>query len=153
MSRRRRARGRSRHARALLAGLVGWVATGAGAGPADVVSARAVCEGERCRFAATIRHADTGWEHYADRFEVLDPDGERLVLRVLRHPHVDEQPFTRATGPVRVPRHVERVRVRAGDSEHGLGGAEVWIDLKRGPGSAPAPSEAEPAGAEPAQAD
>lgn len=107
------------------------------AGPADVVSARARCRGEVCDFQATVRHADTGWEHYADRFEVLTPDGEVLGTRVLRHPHVKEQPFTRALQGVRVPAGVERVRVRASDSVHGLGGAEVELELERD--AAPAP--------------
>ena len=28
--------------------------------------------------SATIRHGDTGWDHYADNFEVLGPDGTVL---------------------------------------------------------------------------
>ncbi|HBB56055.1 MAG TPA: hypothetical protein DCZ49_07705 [Hyphomonadaceae bacterium] len=50
------------------------------AGEADVIAARAdrVSDGVY-RISATIRHADTGWEHYADAFEVLGPDGKVLV--------------------------------------------------------------------------
>jgi hypothetical protein len=44
----------------------------------------------------TLTHPDTGWDHYADGWEVLDADGTRLGLRELLHPHVDEQPFTRS---------------------------------------------------------
>lgn len=44
----------------------------------------------------TLRHPDTGWDHYADGWEVLDAAGNRLGLRVLAHPHVHEQPFTRS---------------------------------------------------------
>lgn len=44
----------------------------------------------------TLTHPDTGWEHYADGWEVLNADGARLGLRELVHPHVDEQPFTRS---------------------------------------------------------
>jgi hypothetical protein len=50
---------------------------------------------------------------------------------VLRHPHVDEQPFTRALEDVRIPADVERVRVRAGDSKHGTGGEEVEVRVER----------------------
>ena len=44
----------------------------------------------------TLRHADTGWDHYANRWEVIGPDGRVLATRVLYHPHVNEQPFTRS---------------------------------------------------------
>ena len=103
----------------------------AGAGPADVLEATARCRGEHCDFEAQLRHADTGWEHYADRFEIVAPDGEILATRVLRHPHVEEQPFTRGLRGVFIPEAIRRVRVRAGDSLHGLGGREVEIELER----------------------
>ena len=44
----------------------------------------------------TLTHPDTGWDHYADGWEVVTGDGTSLGLRVLAHPHVDEQPFTRS---------------------------------------------------------
>jgi hypothetical protein len=100
------------------------------AGTADVVEARASCRAERCRFAVTVRHADTGWQHYANAFEVLGPDGEVLATRTLHHPHVDEQPFTR-TLDARIPLAIERVTLRARDSRHGLGGAERELVLER----------------------
>lgn len=81
------------------------------------------------RFEATLRHADTGRDHYADRWEVLAPHGRVLGTRVLHHPHVDEQPFTRSLSGVRVPPGVHRVRIRARDSAHGLGGAEYELAL------------------------
>ena len=105
-------------------------AAAAAAGEADVVAARATCDvGRVCRFDVTVRHADSGWEHYADRFEVLAPDGLLLATRVLRHPHVDEQPVTRELLGVQVPAGIDRVRIRAHDSQHGLGGAEVEIPI------------------------
>jgi hypothetical protein len=45
------------------------------------------------RFSVTVRHADEGWDHYADRWEVLTSDGTLLATRTLYHPHVNEQPF------------------------------------------------------------
>ena len=102
----------------------------AAAGEADVVSAEARCDAERtCLFSVTVRHADDGWEHYADRWEVRTPDGEVLASRVLRHPHVDEQPFTRTLPDVRIPAPVHEVVVRARDSEHGWGGREVVVEI------------------------
>jgi hypothetical protein len=100
------------------------------AGTADVVEVRASCRAERCRFAVTVRHADKGWEHYANAFEIVDADGKVLATRTLHHPHVDEQPFTR-TLDATIPLAVERVTVRARDSRHGLGGAEREIALVR----------------------
>lgn len=106
---------------------------GATAGTADVVAAKASCAKDVCTFTASVRHADTGWDHYADRFEIVAPDGEVIATRVLRHPHVQEQPVTRALEGVRVPKGIDRVRVRANDSRHGLGGAEVEVRIDRGP--------------------
>jgi hypothetical protein len=104
----------------------------ASAGEADVLSAEVQCNDERlCRFVVTLRHADEGWKHYADRWEVLSPEGELLATRVLRHPHVEEQPFTRALPGVKIPISVEKVRIRARDSVHGYGGEEIEIELPR----------------------
>ncbi len=81
------------------------------------------------RFDVTLRHADSGWDHYADAWEVLAPDGGLLAKRVLVHPHVNEQPFTRSLGGVKVPAGIDRVRIRAHDSVHGYGGREMEIAL------------------------
>jgi hypothetical protein len=126
--------------------LLGMATGVAGAGPADVVAARATCTAARvCRFDVTVRHADEGWEHYADRWEVLSPAGELLAVRVLQHPHVDEQPFTRSLEGVQIPAGVDRVRIRAHDSKHGLGGAEVTVALPR----LPAPERGRPGSSPP----
>ena len=102
----------------------------AGAGEADVLNVRATPMADgRYRFDVTLRHADEGWKHYADRWEVLAPDGTVLATRVLRHPHVEEQPFTRSLDGVAVPEGISRVRVRARDSVHGTGGGEVEAAL------------------------
>ena len=54
------------------------------AGEADVLEAEARPSGGGAwTVSATIKHADTGWEHYADSFEVLAPDGTLLGTRVL----------------------------------------------------------------------
>jgi hypothetical protein len=80
-------------------------------------------------FEVTVQHEDTGWEHYADRWEVLTLDGEVLATRVLAHPHVEEQPFTRSQSGIVIPEGVNEVRVRAHDLVHGYGGREVIVDL------------------------
>jgi len=102
------------------------------AGQADVVEATASQEsGGTWRFRVTVRHGDTGWDHYADRWDVVGPDGRILGTRVLLHPHEDEQPFTRALGGVVIPDDVSSVTLRAHDSVHGLGGAEAKVELER----------------------
>jgi hypothetical protein len=107
------------------------VGTPALAGPADVLSASADCTASVCSFAVTVRHGDEGWNHYADAWEILAPDGTVLATRVLRHPHVSEQPFTRKLDGVAVPAELESVRIRARDSVHGFGGAEVVVPLAK----------------------
>jgi len=100
------------------------------AGEADVIGVVAKCSDESvCSFAVTLKHDDKGWEHYADRWEVLAPDGEVLATRTLRHPHVDEQPFTRALHDVLLPAGLEAVRIRAHDRVHEYGGAEHELHL------------------------
>lgn len=99
------------------------------AGEADVLDAKAQRSGDQWRISATIRHADTGWDHYANGFEVVGPDGTVLGTRVLYHPHVEEQPFTRSH-TLSIPEGIAEVTVRALDSVHGAGGAEVVVPLR-----------------------
>jgi hypothetical protein len=106
------------------------MAASASAGEADVVAVEARPAGGDWRFDVTLRHADEGWDHYADKWDIVAPDGSVLGTRVLFHPHVDEQPFTRSHG-VRVPKDVDTVTVRAHDKIHGYGGAEMTVELKR----------------------
>ena len=112
------------------------------AGEADAVAVKVRCRGAVCSFAVTVRHDDSGWKHYADRWEVLDMDGNELATRVLRHPHVDEQPFTRKLDRVKIPEGVTRVRIRAHDLVHGYGGEEVEADIPQ-KGKAKPTAEAE----------
>ncbi len=80
-------------------------------------------------FSVTLKHADTGWDHYADKWDVLAPDGTVLGTRVLLHPHRDEQPFTRSLSGVRVPKGVRRVGIRAHDKVHGYAERTLMVDL------------------------
>lgn len=110
------------------AAVMAFVGPSAIAGEADVVNAVVSRTGEGVfSFAVTVRHDDTGWDHYADRWEVVAPDGAVLGTRVLLHPHVNEQPFTRSQSGIRIPADIETVSVRAHDSVHGLGGAEQTV--------------------------
>jgi len=113
------------------AGLVG-TSVPAWAGKADVTAVKVEHGADgRYTFHVTIEHADEGWDHYADRFEIVGPDGTVLGTRVLLHPHVDEQPFTRSLEEVDIPADVHSVTVRAHDSKHGSGGREMTVELPK----------------------
>jgi hypothetical protein len=101
------------------------------AGKADVVAANASKSGETSPVSAPVRHADEGWKHYANSFQILAMDGKVLGTRVLAHPHVNEQPFTRSLGGVKIPAGTIKIRVRAGDLVHGYGGKEVVLELSK----------------------
>lgn len=103
------------------------------AGESDVTAVDVRSDGGgKYSFSVTLRHADEGWDHYANRWEVLSMDGEILATRTLFHPHVNEQPFTRSLGGVAVPAGATSVRIRSHDSVHEYGGVEFVVDLKTG---------------------
>ena len=119
----------------LAAGLLWWGTGFSGpesaiAGMADVVDVRADRQPDGSySFSVSVRHDDTGWDHYADAWEIVGPDGTVLATRVLLHPHVNEQPFTRSLGGVTIPDGVRAVIVRAHDKVHGYGGITVEVEL------------------------
>lgn len=119
--------------RGLLLSAALLLATSAQAGEADVLDVTVRKDGDGSySFDVTVRHADTGWKHYVDRWQVLSPDGKTVLgTRVLLHPHEDEQPFTRSLSGVRVPAKFGEVLVRAHDSVHAFGGKVRRVTLPR----------------------
>lgn len=102
------------------------------AGGADVVGVEAVRDNAgKWRFNVSVAHADEGWDHYADKWDVVAPDGTVLGTRVLHHPHENEQPFTRSLSGVVIPETIDEVTVRAHDSQHGYEGKPMRVKLKR----------------------
>ena len=99
------------------------------ADPAEIVAAEAQDSGGAWRFSVTIRHGDTGWDDYADGWRVLDMDGNELGMRVLFHPHVDEQPFTRSLSGVRIPDGTTQVQIQARDLPAGWNASSVIFQL------------------------
>ncbi len=77
----------------------------------------------------TLRHADTGWEHYADAWRVVAGDAEVLGARTLYHPHVNEQPFTRSLGGVAIPARMTTIFVEAHDKVDGWSPQRVQVNL------------------------
>ena len=104
-------------------------AVSAHAGEADVIDVKVEkLAGSKYRFHVTVDHEDDGWDHYANAWQVVSPDGNVLGTRKLKHPHVEEMPFTRSH-VVSVPAGITEVTVRAGDLVHGYGGAEMTVSL------------------------
>ncbi|MBZ0294027.1 MAG: ABC transporter substrate-binding protein, partial [Anaerolineae bacterium] len=104
---------------------------------ADVVDVQAVEVADNSwTFHVTVVHPDTGWEDYANGWDVVLPDGsvvkpdpESPFTRLLLHPHETEQPFTRSQSDIVIPSDVDTVTVRAHDLVDGYGGHEVVVDL------------------------
>lgn len=80
------------------------------------------------RLDVTLRHDDTGWDHYAKQWNVLDETGATIGTRVLHHPHVNEQPFTRSLS-LKIPKSVNIITIQAHDLVHKTGGAMVDIKV------------------------
>ena len=110
---------------------------GTGEANADVLFVLARQESENTwRFIVTVEHPDTGWEDYADGWDVVLPDGsvarqdpDSPFTRLLLHPHETEQPFTRSQSGIVIAPGVNEVTVRAHDLVDGFGGREVALDL------------------------
>ena len=84
------------------------------------------------RFSVTVRHNDEGWDHYADRWQVIHKEsGILLGERVLLHPHDSEQPFERSQSGIVMPMCLENVIVRAACTVHGFGGREIVLNLSK----------------------
>jgi hypothetical protein len=104
---------------------------------ADVEFVRAVETGDGMwTFHVTVRHPDTGWDDYADGWDVVLPDGtvvkpdsESPFTRLLLHPHETEQPFTRSQSGIIIPSDTTTIIVRAHDLVDGFGGQEIVVDL------------------------
>ena len=106
----------------------GLMATISQAGEVNIVEVKVECA-QTCAFSVTLEHADDGWDHYANQWDVMTLDGKVLKSRVLHHPHVNEQPFTRSLFAVAIPDGITQVKIRAKDSVHGYAKKEVVVDL------------------------
>ncbi|MGB1286837.1 MAG: hypothetical protein ACPG7F_09915 [Aggregatilineales bacterium] len=105
-------------------------------GDASVEFVRAIQQGDTWTFHVTVRHEDTGWDDYADGWDVVLPDGtvlksnaDDVFTRLLLHPHETEQPFTRSQSGLVIPDGITSVTVRAHDLVNGFGGQEVVVGL------------------------
>jgi len=74
--------------------------------------------------SVAVSSLDTGCRSYADWWEVVSEESELLTRRVLLHSHVDEQPFTRSGGLLKVQPD-DTLIIRAHMSEGGYGGVTM----------------------------
>jgi len=108
------------------------IAQAAVAGEADVVDVKVRRNASGTYdFDVTVKSVDKGWNHHADAFEVLGPDGKVLGRRILYHPHETEQPFTRDLYGVKIPAGVTQVMVRARHKPKGYDGETMRVALPR----------------------
>ena len=101
------------------------------ANDAEIVAAEFHKNGGSWSVNVTLRHADSGWKHYADGWRVVDASGKIFGTRTLYHPHVDEQPFTRSLSGVKIPANVTEVYVEAHDKVHGWNKVKLKVDLSK----------------------
>ncbi len=101
----------------------------AAADPAVIESVEARPGANGWSFSVTLRHGDTGWDDYADGWRVLAPDGSVLGTRVLAHPHVNEQPFTRSQSGIAIPEDLSEVEIQSSTSVESWSGETVRFTL------------------------
>ncbi len=105
-------------------------AASAYASEASVLDANAVANADGTYgFNVTVSHYDEGWTHYANKWEILTPEGKVIETLTLFHPRVKEQPFVRSIGRVAIPIGVTEVVVRASDTITGPGTRTFTVKL------------------------
>ncbi|OUS35812.1 hypothetical protein A9R01_06540 ['Osedax' symbiont bacterium Rs2_46_30_T18] len=82
------------------------------------------------RFDVTLAHADKSWDHYANVWQIETLQGEVLAKRVLLHPHISEQPFTRSLAGVKLPKGIAQVVIIAGCTVDGMNSQRYTLQLK-----------------------
>ena len=85
---------------------------------------------QKFNISVTVEHADEGWEHYANAWRVYSMEGELIGERVLHHPHVKEQPFTRNLLGLSVPAEIREVTIVAVCSKTGESKASYNLKLR-----------------------
>jgi hypothetical protein len=90
--------------------------------------------------SVTVASPDIGCSSYADWWEAVSEDGDLLTRRVLLHAHVEEQPFTRSVGGLKV-QPGDTVIIRTHMNVGGYGGSVMRGTVADGFSSAELPSD------------
>ncbi len=115
----------------LILGFIGLFLSGqCWAGEVQIVDVKAKQRGDTWSFSVTLKHADSGWEHYADAWRVVDARGNILGTRTLFHPHENEQPFTRRLDGVVIKDLSMPVYIEANDNLHGWSTQRFEVSLQ-----------------------
>ena len=88
-------------------------------------------EGNYWSVNVTLKHGDTGWDHYADNWRIVDNKENVLGDRQLAHPHVTEQPFTRGLSSVKIPEGITTIFIEAHDKVHGWTENRLKVDIDK----------------------
>jgi len=115
----------------VLAAALALTAAPALADAPKVVAASAVRAGGHWTISVSLVHPDTGWDHYATEWDVLGPDDSVLGKRVLTHPHVEEQPFTRVLDIAAIPTDFDHVMIRVKCNLDGFSPNLYRLDIQR----------------------
>lgn len=119
----------SRNSKILVIGLLSVLGT-AHADNVKILAADFTSSGDNLwSVDVTLKHHDTGWEHYADNWRIVDGTGKVLGDRVLYHPHIMEQPFTRSLSNVKIPPGTTTVYIEAHDKVHGWTTERLEVNL------------------------
>jgi len=101
------------------------------AGNVSILFAELKDNGGSWHVAVTLGHHDEGWNHYANSWRIVDAKGKLLAKRVLAHPHVQEQPFTRSLSYAKIPTGTKTIFIEATDTVHGLSPKRLRVDLSK----------------------
>lgn len=105
--------------------------TPAHADEGDVEATKITRKGMGWRVEVTVRHPDSGWDHYINYWIVETHAGDEIARRKLLHPHVNEQPFTRSLTSLTVPDGVHKVYIRLHCKRDGLSKTRYMVKLKK----------------------
>ncbi len=100
------------------------------AGEGRVEEASAQPMGLGWRIEVSVRHEDTGWEHFIDYWIVETQTGQEIGRRKLLHPHIHEQPFTRSLSSLNVPDGLRKVYIRLHCKRDGLSKTRYMVKLR-----------------------
>ena len=117
----------------IMSGLL-LVSAVAKAGDVEIKNVYLKQQGSTWSADVTLKHDDSGWEHYADAWRLVDMSGKLLGTRVLYHPHVNEQPFTRSLSSIQIPKNTKIIYIEAHDFKRGWSPGKVKVDLEKSSG-------------------
>jgi len=117
--------------RSFLAVFLAAAASQAQADAPVVIDANAIRSGDHWTISVSLAHPDSGWDHYANEWDVLGPDNAVLGVRALTHPHVEEQPFTRSLYVGEIPAGIDHVMIRVKCTLDGYSPNLYRLDLQR----------------------